>query len=68
MKYTKQLLSRYISGSYDLETLARQLTLQSCEVEDIYERNLPELVVIGKVLSCKKHPDADKLTICQVDC
>ncbi len=68
MKYTKQLLSRYISGSYDLEKLARQLTLQSCEVEEVYERKIPELVVIGKVLSCEKHPDADKLTICQVDC
>lgn len=68
MKYTKQLLSRYISGSYDLEKLARQLTLKSCEVEEVYERKLPDLVVIGKVLTCEKHPDADKLTICQVDC
>jgi phenylalanyl-tRNA synthetase beta chain len=68
MKYTKQLLSRYISGSYELDLLARNLTLKSCEVEEVYERTLPELVVIGKVLSCEKHPDADKLTVCQVDC
>jgi phenylalanyl-tRNA synthetase beta chain len=68
MKYTKQLLSRYISGSYDLDLLARNLTLKSCEVEEVYERKLPDLIVIGKVVSCEKHPDADKLTICQVDC
>ena len=25
-------------------------------------------IVIGYVKSCEKHPDADKLSVCQVDC
>jgi len=28
---------------------------------------VPPKIVIGKVVSCDKHPDADKLNVCQVD-
>lgn len=28
---------------------------------------MPEKIVFGRVLECKKHPDADKLNICKVD-
>lgn len=68
MIYTKQLLARFISGSVDIDTLRADLTVKVCEVEETHERILPELVVIGKVLDAKKHPDADKLTVCQLDC
>lgn len=44
------------------------MTLTTCEVEQIHERELPDLVVIGKVLEVKSHPNADKLVVCQVDC
>jgi len=26
-----------------------------------------DLVVVGKIISCEKHPDADKLNVCQID-
>ncbi|MDP2670744.1 MAG: hypothetical protein Q8O99_07810 [bacterium] len=68
MYYSKQLLSRYISGNVDVKTLADTLTLKTCEVEDIHQRVIPKEVVIGKVLEVKKHPNADKLMICQLDC
>lgn len=68
MLYTKQLLARYISWSVDLQKLSTDLTVKVCEVEEAHERVLPELVVIWKVLETKKHPDADKLTVCQLDC
>ena len=29
--------------------------------------SVPPKIVIGKVISCEKHPDADKLNVCQVD-
>jgi phenylalanyl-tRNA synthetase beta chain len=68
MLYTKTLLSRYVSISSDPNTFAQLLTDRVCEVEEISMRMIPDEVVIGLVLSVEKHPDADKLVICQLDC
>ena len=45
-----------------------RITLSGSHVEnyDQYDKNL-EKIVVGKVLSIEKHPDADKLIVCQVD-
>ncbi len=45
-----------------------KITLSGSHVENYnqYDKNL-EKIVVGKVLSIEKHPDADKLVICQVD-
>jgi len=37
------------------------------EVDSIKTYNIPKGVVIGKIVSCQKHPDADKLSLCQID-
>jgi len=37
------------------------------EVDSITEYTIPAKVVVGKIISCEKHPDADKLNVCQVD-
>jgi len=37
------------------------------EVDSIKQYVLPDNVVVGRVLSCEKHPDADKLNVCQVE-
>ena len=37
------------------------------EVDTITSYEIAEKVVVGKIVSCKKHPDADKLNVCQVD-
>jgi len=68
MYYSQQFLRRYLSLDVDAKTMAEELTLKSCEVEELHERVLPAKVVIGKVLSVEKHPDADKLVVCQLDC
>lgn len=52
----------------DAETFARDLTLKTCEIEDIMYRKIPDKVVIGKTTKVEKHPDADTLIVCQVDC
>jgi phenylalanyl-tRNA synthetase beta chain len=37
------------------------------EVDSINEIKIDEKVVIGKILSVEKHPDADKLNVCQIN-
>lgn len=50
------------------EDLAEQLTLAGFEVEDIEDlRTWADGVVVGKVLTCESHPNADKLRVCTVD-
>jgi phenylalanyl-tRNA synthetase beta chain len=50
------------------EELAELLTAHSFEVEEIIEQGKGlEGVVVGEILETKKHPDADKLNVAQVD-
>jgi phenylalanyl-tRNA synthetase beta chain len=51
-----------------VQELSDRLTMVGLEVEDI-RRPFEgiEKVVLGKVVVCEPHPDADKLTVCQVD-
>ncbi len=51
----------------DSEELSLQLTMHSFEVEEIRDlsENL-ENVVVGEIKTLSKHPDADKLTVCEV--
>ncbi len=37
------------------------------EVDSITKYDIPQKVVIGKIISCEKHPDADKLNVCKID-
>jgi phenylalanyl-tRNA synthetase beta chain len=62
-------LSRHVDlAGVSARDLARDLTLQTAEVEGV-QPFAPALadVVVGHVLSREKHPDADKLGICKVD-
>lgn len=68
MKYHAWLLQRFVSLPVDAEVFANDLTLKTCEVEEVIIRKIPEKVVIGKATSVSKHPEADKLSVCQVDC
>ncbi len=68
MKYSSQLLKRFISVNDTPENIARNLIVKTCEIEAVHERSIPETVVIGLVKSCEKHPEADKLSVCQLDC
>lgn len=57
----------------DIDVTAQELQdkLFSCgfEVEELtYLGKDVTGVAVGQVLSCEKHPDADRLTVCQVDC
>jgi phenylalanyl-tRNA synthetase beta chain len=50
------------------QELAEKLTMVGFEVEDIDDRRTwADGVVVGQVLTCNPHPDADKLRVCTVD-
>ncbi|QTN00022.1 phenylalanine--tRNA ligase subunit beta [Sediminibacillus dalangtanensis] len=50
------------------EQLAEKITKSGIEVEGIeYVAETSSNVVVGYVQSCEKHPNADKLNLCQVD-
>ncbi len=44
------------------------MIVKTCEIEEIIERKISDLIVIWYVKSCEKHPDADKLNVCIVNC
>ncbi|MFP6641333.1 MAG: phenylalanine--tRNA ligase subunit beta, partial [Myxococcota bacterium] len=50
------------------EQLCNDLTLSTAEVERL-EPFAPQLmdVVVGHVVKCEKHPDADTLSVCRVE-
>ncbi len=63
-------LKQYINlpDSITAEEVGVKLTASTVEVEGV--RNLGknlENIVVGKVISAEKHPDADKLKLCKVD-
>lgn len=68
MRYHSSRIKHYISIKDTPQEIAKKLILKTCEVEEIIERKLPHDVVIGKVASIKKHPEADKLVVCELDC
>lgn len=61
-------LKDYIDIDIDTKKLVDGLTLSGSHVESIIGLNKGiENVVVGKILSIEKHPNADKLSVCQVD-
>ena len=51
-----------------VEELAEKITRSGIEVDGLIDRSHGMThVVVGHVLECVKHPEADKLSICQVD-
>lgn len=71
MKISINRLKKYIPLQEDSEQIAALLTQSGLEVEGIEEYiSIPgglEGIVIGEVLTCVKHPDADKLSLTTVD-
>jgi phenylalanyl-tRNA synthetase beta chain len=64
-------LSEYLPVTIDTERLSKILTSIGLEVESLHKyeslKGGLEGIVVGEVLSCEKHPDADKLKITTVN-
>jgi phenylalanyl-tRNA synthetase beta chain len=68
MRISLNWLRELVDITFSPQELADMLTMAGFEVEDIEDRRTwAEGVVIGKVLDCQLHPNADKLRVCQVD-
>ena len=68
MRISLKWLRELVELTLTPEELAEKLTLAGFEVEDIEDRHTwASGVVVGKVLECQPHPNADKLSVCQVD-
>jgi len=68
MIVTRSWLNEWIDlRGVSTEEIAKTFNAIGLEVDRIQEFRVPEKIVFGKVLECVKHPDADKLNVCQVD-
>src|SRR6056297_1508806 len=67
MKFTLSWLKEHLDTSATVEEIAETLTDLGLEVESVSDpaARLRDFT-IGKVINAEKHPDADKLRVCQV--
>ncbi len=67
MRISTQWLSDWVAPLPPARELAQRLTMAGLEVEAI-EPAAPPLagVVVGEIVDCVKHPDADTLSVCTV--
>ncbi len=68
MRFSEAWLRDWVAPAIDTATLSAQLTMAGLEV-DAVEPAAPAFsgVVVGLVRERERHPDAEKLSVCQVD-
>ena len=68
MKFTYQWLKEHLDTKATLDDVVERLNMTGLEVDKVHDRAKDlEGFVVGRVVEAKKHPDADKLSVCQVD-
>ncbi len=68
MKLPLSWLGEFVALDADVEELCRRLTLAGLEVENL-DRVAPGFsdVFVARVLKVERHPNADRLNLCDVD-
>ena len=68
MKISEQWLREWVNPDMNTDDLAHLITMAGLEVEAV-EPVAGEFngVLVGEVVSCEQHPDAEKLSLCQVN-
>jgi phenylalanyl-tRNA synthetase beta chain len=68
MKFTYSWLKEHLDTKAKVEEIADTLTRIGLEVEDLFD---PATALapfrVAEVVKCEKHPNADKLSVCEVD-
>jgi phenylalanyl-tRNA synthetase beta chain len=68
MKISLEWLKDYVALPESADALAEALTRGGTEVVGREERgNIPDKVVVAQIQSSVQHPNADRLSVCQVD-
>src|SRR5271165_5030254 len=68
MKFSEHWLRTLVDPPIDSNELAHRLTMAGIEVEECKPVAPPfSGVVVGRVLDVARHPNAERLTVCQVD-
>lgn len=68
MILTRSWLSEFVSlDALDDQALANTFVSIGHEVASVKKIAFDPHIVVGKVTACEKHPDADKLSVCQVN-
>ena len=68
MQFPESWLRNLVNPALDTPQLAHLLTMAGLEVEAMTPAAPPfNNVVVAEILSAEKHPDADRLRVCQVD-
>jgi phenylalanyl-tRNA synthetase beta chain len=66
-------LREYVTVDASAEEIARRLSISALEVERVLDVGVPDTngnvgrFLVGKVLEVERHPNADRLRVCQVD-
>jgi phenylalanyl-tRNA synthetase beta chain len=68
MIITRSWLNNFIDLSgITTDEICVKLNSIGLEVDSVKSFKVPEKIIVGKILECSKHPNADKLQVCKVD-
>ncbi|WP_115718721.1 phenylalanine--tRNA ligase subunit beta [Gallaecimonas mangrovi] len=68
MKFSENWLRQWVNPAIDTQTLSEQLSMAGLEVDGIEPvAGAFHTVVVGEVVECGQHPDADKLRVTKVN-
>jgi len=68
MKFTLSWLKDHLETAADVRTIADALTHLGLEVEKVEDKaEALKPFTVARVVSCERHPAADKLSLCKVD-
>ena len=69
MRVPIEWLDQFCASGIGARELGEQLTMTGTKMEAVHHHGVGALehFVVGKVLSAEQHPDADRLSVCQVD-
>ncbi len=67
MKFSENWLRSLVDIAADRDTLVHRLTMSGLEVEGVEPLGAAlDGVVVAEIVGCEKHPNADKLRVCEV--
>ncbi len=68
MKISLNWLREFVDFDMESSKIKDLLTIHTAEIEGLHDESKAfENMVVGQIKSISKHPNADKLSICQVD-